>query len=121
MTDRKIRSKQAITFNDGLLTQKTSIIEGKITAVAYPKFDHIAVRYQYTDADGVIVRSDVWEIVGADNINQMFSDIESLLPPHTTEVQDMIEKFYIGFMNVAAATWMNDFGDWDLVDDIPAA
>jgi hypothetical protein len=118
MTDKKLRSKVGITFNDGLLTQKTSVITGKITAVAYPKFDHVAVRYTYSDADGNVIKSDVWEIVGATEINQMFTDIEPLLPPAVSEVQDMIEKFYIGFMHVAATTWNNDLGDWEIVDDI---
>lgn len=120
MIDKKLRSKTGLTFNDGLLTQKTSIITGKITAVAYPKFDHIAVRYTYSDADGNAVKSDVWEIIGADVINQMFSDIAPLLPPQVSETQDMIEKFYVGFMHVAATTWNNDLGDWEIVDDITA-
>ncbi len=118
MTDKKIRSKIALDYNTGLRTSANSIITGKITSIAYPKFDHIALKYQYTDANGDVVENGVWEIVGETQINDLMAQIEPLLPPSTGEVQDTIDKFYQGFLLVAADAWSTDQGDWELVDEV---
>lgn len=118
MTDKKIRSKISLDYNTGLKTSANSVITGKIISIAYPKFDHIAVKYQYLDANGVVVDNGVWEIVGETEINDLMAQIQPLLPPSTGEVQDTIEKFYQGFLFVAADTWTTDPGDWELIDDV---
>lgn len=118
MTDKKVRSKISLTYNTGLRTSASSIITGKITSIAYPQFDHIALKYQYTDSNGAIVENGIWEIIGETEINDLMALIEPLLPPPTGEVQNTIDKFYQGFLLVAAEAWNTTQGDWELIDDI---
>ena len=119
LQDKKIRSKIALTFNTGLRTQKTSVVTGKIMAVAYKKgFTHLAVNFAYFDADGQIISNNAWQIETSDEQDALFNQIEPLLPPSVAETQDTLNKFYQGFLAVAADNWGTDVGDWEIVDDV---
>lgn len=119
ITKKKIQSKIPLTYNTGLRTQGTSVITGRIVNVAYSNnFEKIGVAFIYTDANGVEIARNAWTIEGQEQIDGLFTQIEPLLPPDAGETQNTLNKFYQGFLQVAADNWGTDLGDWEIVDDI---
>lgn len=119
MVDKKLRSKIALTYNTGLRDQTTAIITGKILNVGYTRnFTMITVQFMYTDSNGAEVARSAWTIEGADEINQLFADISPYLPPLVDEATDTMNKFYTGFMFVAAEGWATPITDWEIIDDV---
>jgi hypothetical protein len=117
--NKKIRSKVALTYNTGLHTTASSIVTGRIINVSYSNgFQLIGVSFAYTDANDVVIDSSAWNIEGAENIDALFAQIAPLLPPDAGECQNTINKFYQGMLAIAASSWNNSLGDWEIVDDI---
>ena len=118
-TNKKIRSKIALTYNTGLHTTATSIVSGRIINVAYSNgFKTIGVSFAYTDANDIVIESSAWTIEGDANIDALFAQIQPNLPPDAGECQNTLNKFYEGMLLIAANSWGVNVGDWEIVDDI---
>lgn len=119
MTDKKLQSVNALTYNDGLHNQKSSIITGKILSVGLTRnFTMVSVQFAYFDDQGGEIARSAWTIEGEDAINALWAQVAPLMPPPTTYAQDELLKYYVGFMLVAAETWQTPTSDWVLVDDV---
>jgi len=119
VTKKKIQSKIALNYNTGLRTQGNSVITGRIVNVAHTNnFETIGVSFVYTDANGAEIARSAWQIEGQTEIDALFAQIEPLLPPDAGETQNELNKFYQGFLVVAADNWGTDIGDWEIVDDL---
>jgi hypothetical protein len=119
MVDKKLRSKIALTYNTGLKDQNSDIVTGKILNVGHTRnFTMITVQFAYFDSLGAEIQRSAWTIEGADEINQLFADITPYLPPLVDEATDTMNKFYTGFMFVAAEGWGTPITDWELIDDV---
>ena len=73
MTNKKIRSKIAITYHPTVKTTASSILTGKILGVARPRFDYIAVKYEYRDAADVVIESGAWTMEGEAQIDALMA------------------------------------------------
>jgi hypothetical protein len=115
----KVRSKIALTYNTGLHTQASSIITGRIQNVAYGRnFELIAVQFTYQDANDEVISKSAWNIEGQQQIDDLFALIKPNLPPDAGECQNTLNKFYYGFLQVAADSWGTPVTDWEIVADI---
>lgn len=121
MIDKKIQSKIALDYNTGIRTQSNDIVTGKILNVGYTRhFTMVTVQFAYYNSAGEEIARSGWNIEGAANIDQLFADIQPYLPAPVDYATDIMNKFYTGFMFVAAEAWGTPITDWELVDDIPA-
>ena len=121
MIDKKIQSKIALSYNVGMHSQASEIVSGKILNVGYTRnFTMITVQFAYYNVAGDEIQRSGWTIEGEAEINHLFADIEPYLPPPVNEATDTMNKFYTGFMFVAAESWGTPVTDWEIVDDITA-
>lgn len=121
MTDKKIVSSIPLTYNTGLHGTESSIITGKIANVGLIHgFDMITIQFAYFNEAGIQINKSAFNIEGADNINDLWMQIEPLLPAPVSKAQDTINEYYTGFRIIASESWRNNVSDWILTDDIPA-
>ena len=117
MIDKKLQSKSAITYNDGLIDTNSSVITGKVVTCSSANIgENHTISFVFTDNEGKDISRSAFKIEGSANYDDLFEQISPLLPAPVSKSQDMLTENYYRLLITATEIFNNNVSDWEVVN-----
>lgn len=106
-----VKSKVAVTYNDGIKSQASAIVEGHILSSAWTngEYNQLGFNFAYTsvaDEEGnrTVLVKDGFTVDG-DTIEQLYQAVKDSVPTDLTYAETQQYLHYLGFIQEMATTF----------------